>query len=132
MPLPDLSKASCLYLEDEHLIAMDGAFMLEALGFETVEVVHTLARATAAAETRTFDFALFDVNLGNGETSIALAEALIARGTRLTFATGYVSDGTLMKLPAPSIQKPFSERDIERAFADLAKDAGAEDSRAED
>ena len=121
MPLPDLSDASCLYLEDEHLIAMDGAFMLEALGFKAVEVVHTLAKATAAAEARTFDFALFDVNLGNGETSIALAETLIARGTRLSFATGYVLDGTLMKLPAPSIQKPFTERDIEQAFAELAK-----------
>ena len=39
------------------------------------------------------DFALLDVNLGDGETSFATAEILRARGVPFAFVTGYGDQG---------------------------------------
>jgi CheY-like chemotaxis protein len=104
-----------LYVEDEVLIALDGEVMLRELGFERITVAFSFPDAEAAIRQQTFDFALLDINLGDGRTSLPLADRLLAAGTRVVFASGYNSaEGLVGHLNAPMIQKPIDEAALRR------------------
>lgn len=106
-----------LYVEDEPLIAMDGEAMLNEIGFERITVSLTLADAQAAIAHQTFDLALMDINLGNGQTSMPLARALSGRGTILLFASGYNSNGGILAHTfGPRLEKPFDQEPLLRAI----------------
>jgi ActR/RegA family two-component response regulator len=111
------SKSKLLYVEDEVIVALDVSDGLEhELGFD-VHMAHNLPAAMAKCETTSFDFALLDMNLGNGENSLALGLMLAERGTHVVFASGY-NRHEISKIDSfQLIEKPFQLSDISAAFA---------------
>ena len=85
------------------------------LGCEVVGPISTAAEAKAMAEAGGFDFALLDVNLGNGETSFEAAEILRRRAVPFAFVTGYGAQGVRADLrDAPVIHKPIDPEVLKR------------------
>ena len=114
--MPDLSKMTVLYLEDEILIGLDGELILKDIGFGTILLCHTLETAQAYLDNQSIDFALLDINLGDGRTSLAFANRLIESGVPLAFASGYnKSEDLTSDFKAPVIVKPFSIATIRSA-----------------
>jgi ActR/RegA family two-component response regulator len=111
------SKSKLLYVEDEVIVALDVSDGLEhELGFE-VHMAHNLSAALEKFENTSFDFALLDMNLGNGENSLSLGLMLAERGTHVVFASGY-NRHEIAKIDAfQLIEKPFQLSDISAAFA---------------
>ncbi|MBU0781145.1 hypothetical protein [Loktanella salsilacus] len=99
------------------IVALDVSDGLEhELGFD-VHMAHNLPAAMAKCETTSFDFALLDMNLGNGENSLALGLMLAERGTHVVFASGY-NRHEISKIDSfQLIEKPFQLSDISAAFA---------------
>lgn len=113
------SEAKTLYLEDEPLIALDVMDALEDIGIPNVHSVRTLKKARAAVETETFDFAILDVNLGNGENSFEFARELMKSGTQILFVSGYNSNEFPEDLRHIRVlSKPFDPRTLARAIAE--------------
>lgn len=77
-----------LVVEDEALVALDLADMLEDLGHQVVGPFMTSATALPACRFASVDFAVLDFNLG-GQTSETLADALAERAIPFVFLTGY-------------------------------------------
>lgn len=130
--MPSNQALRVLIVEDESLLAMMIEDALESAGWNVVASAASVATALDAVERGGFDIALLDVNLG-GEPAFPVADALIARGLPLMFASGYGVEGLRADLRhLPVIAKPFSyselldglRRTIQRAQADSA-DAGA-------
>jgi CheY-like chemotaxis protein len=103
-----------LVVEDELMIRMLLADMLEELGYAIAAEAGRLDEALEAAKTAEFDLAILDVNLNNEPVS-PVADALVARGLPFVFATGYGEHG----LPEPyrdrpALKKPFQVDGLER------------------
>ncbi|MBU2961053.1 GAF domain-containing protein [Citreicella sp. C3M06] len=111
-----------LVLEDTLIIAMDAQGILEDLGAEKVEIRASVAEALDWLSGNEVQFALLDVNLGDGQ-SLPVAEALAARGVPFVLATGYGATAELAATypPCAVVQKPFSEASILAALREAAK-----------
>ena len=112
-----------LYLEDEIIIALDTAQTLTEMGFVEVAVAHNLRKARRLAEAQRFDYALLDVNLGDGEVSLPFGQELIANGVRVVFASGY--NRAEMEAEHPGlvfVEKPLNAGNIGAALAAAASD----------
>ncbi|MEO1265038.1 MAG: response regulator [Pseudomonadota bacterium] len=113
-----VSTLNALCLDDEVLVVMDAQSMLQDLGFQRVFEAMNLGDARAVAADHRIDIALLDVNLGDGSTSIAFAEDLIASGTKVIFTTGYnQSEGLVDHLECGFVAKPFSDSVIAAAVS---------------
>ncbi|MBZ9673228.1 response regulator [Mesorhizobium sp. B2-1-8] len=113
-------RSRVLVVEDEWLIAEDVASELRAAGYPVVGPVSSVAAALQLVEADKVDVALLDIQL-NAETSLPVAEVLLARGTPFAFVTGFGE----RDVPAPFrsckfVAKPASETDILTAVAELA------------
>lgn len=105
-----------LLVEDNAMIAMNTEALLLDHGVETVHVASSVAQAFALIDAERFDFALLDLQLGDGENSIPIALRLVEHGTRIVFATGYgeaplISDNLGAM---PILKKPYSFEDLGR------------------
>src|ERR1700680_4368709 len=85
-----LSGRRILVVEDEMLVVMMIEDMLAELGCESVAVAATVDQAVALIGARIFDVAMLDMNL-SGNSSLAVAELLSARGIPFVFSTGNAS-----------------------------------------
>lgn len=107
-------------MEDELFVAMLIEDLLTDLGHSIVGPVSSAREALLAAERETFDFALLDVNLGDGETSFGAAEVLLRRGVPFAFVTGYGPQGVRPDLrDAPVLTKPIDPRQLGRVIERL-------------
>jgi len=111
MPKSDvtLSGKRCLVLDDEFLIALDIQQVLEDCGADVV-CAGNVADALSAIDGAGFDLGVLDLKLsGTPATSIAVAEALSARGTPIVFLTGMRGDDVhTARFPrAPVVIKPY-------------------------
>jgi CheY-like chemotaxis protein len=100
-----------LVAEDEGLIAMDVAFMLEKLGFHVIGPVAQVDEVLQAAkQLAQVDCALLDVNL-RGRKVFSAIPALIDRGIPVYLASGYDDDSFFPEQfrHLPRITKPFNE-----------------------
>jgi len=98
-------------------VAMLVEDLLGDLGCQVVGPASSAREAALAAERETFDFALLDVNLGDGETSFQAAEILRARGVPFAFVTGYGDQGVRPDLrDAPILSKPIDPRQLARVI----------------
>jgi DNA-binding NtrC family response regulator len=101
-----MPKGCAVFLvDDEALIRMMVADMLEELGCRVAAEAGRIDEAVKLARSTEFDLAILDVNVG-GEMIFPVAEAIKACSRPLIFATGYGS------LPEefqqyPRLQKPF-------------------------
>ncbi len=101
-----------LVLEDNLIIAMDCADTLTDLGAARVVTASTTSEAIAAIASHPFQFALLDFNLGE-ETSLRVADALLAQGVPFAFATGH--DGDIQgkgHANAPVLGKPYGRKQL--------------------
>ncbi len=120
-----------LLVEDESVVAMLIEDILGELGCEVVGPVAQVRKAVEMAQHETIDAAILDVNL-NGHDVYPVADVLAARNIPFIFATGYGKDS--LRAPydgRPMLQKPFQQRDINAAFAEVravreAADPGSE------
>jgi CheY-like chemotaxis protein len=113
------NKKSFLLVEDETLIRMMIADMLEALGHVVSAEAGSQADALSLARNATFDGAILDFNLG-GPDSVPVAEAIASRGIPFLFASGYVDLAMPLALKdRPLLRKPFQLDALDRAINEL-------------
>jgi CheY-like chemotaxis protein len=99
---------SILLVEDETMIRMMVADMVEELGHRVAVEAGNFDQAIELARSAAYDFAIIDMNL-NGKMSFPIAEAIKARHIPFIFASGYASS----RMPGQNlqpvvIQKPFT------------------------
>jgi PAS domain S-box-containing protein len=113
MPVPEKPQAPhrkrrLLLVEDEVLVGLFMAEMLEEMDFSVTEPCRTLADGIATAKAGNFDGAVLDMNL-NGESVYPLADLLAAKGVPFIFVTGYSADSVAERFAKiPVIQKPVT------------------------
>jgi CheY-like chemotaxis protein len=104
-----------LVVEDEVLVAMMLADMIEELGAVPVGPAHSVAAGLSLADKAEFDVAILDVNL-RGEAVDPVAARLVARGLPFLFASGY---GTVPRPGWPGVEmidKPYCLESVEGAL----------------
>lgn len=108
-----------LVVEDEMMIAMMLADMLEDLGHQVVGPVARLDKALDLVRRETIDVALLDVNV-HGQEIYPVADELIRRGIPFMLATGYGAKGVREQYRSwPILQKPFQQENLRDAIAGL-------------
>src|SRR5215218_8504410 len=83
---------SVFLVEDEVMIRMMVADMLEELGHSVAAEAGEIGEAVKLAQSTEFDIAILDVNV-NGKVITPVAELITARNRPFIFATGYGSSG---------------------------------------
>lgn len=81
-----------LVVEDEFMIGLDIGQQLADAGFEVVGPAPSVSKALRLVGQPGCDIAVLDVNLGDGETSEAIARKLRASGKPFVVLTGYSTD----------------------------------------
>ena len=78
-----------LVLEDEPLVAIMLGEMLADAGCIVVGPAFNAEQALSLVEQNPIDAAILDINLGSGQTSAPVADALAEKAIPFLFATGY-------------------------------------------
>ena len=114
---------SVFLVEDEVMIRMMVADMLEQLGFSVVAEAGEINEAIRLAQSTEFDFAILDVNV-NGKVISPVADLIKARNRPFIFATGYGSSGLPEEYrDRPALQKPFQIETLARVIDKTLKSA---------
>ena len=97
-----------LVIEDEAIVAMLIEDLLEYIGCEVAASAATAREALELARICDVDFALLDVNLGEGQTSVEAANVLRDRQVPYIWLTGYGLQGVPPDhADAPLLHKPI-------------------------
>jgi CheY-like chemotaxis protein len=105
---------SVFLVEDEAMIRMMVADMLEELGYSVAAEAGEINEAIRLAQSAEFDIAILDVNV-NGKVISPVAELIMARNRPFIFATGYGSSGLPEQYrDRPALQKPFQLETLAR------------------
>ena len=125
MTATGLSGRSVFLVEDEVMIRMMVADMLEELGYKVAAEAGDIAEAMRLAQATEFDIAILDVNV-NGKVISPVADLIKARNRPFIFATGYGSSGLPEEYrDRPALQKPFQLDTLARMIDATLKDAAA-------
>jgi two-component sensor histidine kinase len=110
----------CLLVEDNLFIAIDAEDLLRSVGAENVVVANSVADALAVLATRSFSFALLDVNLGS-ENSLPVARYAKAHSIPFVFGTGYGEDLSMgdALIDVPIITRPYHRISMLKALDKL-------------
>lgn len=112
-----LTAIRVLLVEDEAMIRMMVADMVEELGHAVAAEAGDIGRAAELAQTGIFDLAILDVNL-NGRMSFPVADIIVKRGIPLIFASGYALENIPTSFEAaPKLQKPFQIDSLAKAIS---------------
>lgn len=116
-------RASILLVEDEALIRMMIAGMVEELGHTVVGEAANIPDALRLAQTADFDLAILDINVG-GSRIDSVAAIIHSRGLPFIFASGYGAVGAPEAFRERTVlQKPFLMERLDAAIeAALDKD----------
>ncbi|WP_298873877.1 response regulator [uncultured Bradyrhizobium sp.] len=107
---------SILLVEDEVMIRMMVADMVETLGHQIAAEAGNIDQAMELAQSASFDFAIIDMNL-NGIMSFPIADAIASREIPFIFASGYGSTRDFgQQRQALVLQKPFTIENLETAI----------------
>ncbi|NYZ63180.1 response regulator [Luteimonas deserti] len=110
--MPSNQALRVLIVEDESLLAMTVEDALIRVGWSVPAAAASVPEALSAVERGGFDIALLDINLG-GQKVFPVADALLARGVPLVFASAYGGEGLREDLRhLPIIAKPFSHSEL--------------------
>lgn len=119
------SRTSILLVEDEVMIRMMVADMLEELGYTISAEAGDIDEGVRLVQTTDFDIAILDVNV-NGKVITPVAEAVQLRGRPFVFATGYGAQGLPQKFrDRPTLQKPFQIETLARTIESVLKGIAA-------
>jgi CheY-like chemotaxis protein len=114
---------SVFLVEDEVMIRMMVADMLEELGYSIAAEAGEINEAIRLAQSAEFDLAILDVNV-NGKVISPVAELIQARNRPFIFATGYGSSGLPEEYrDRPALQKPFQLETLARLIDSTLKSA---------
>jgi CheY-like chemotaxis protein len=112
---------SVFLVEDEVMIRMMVADMLEELGYRVVAEAGDINEAIRLLQSTDFDFAILDVNV-NGKVISPVADLIKARNRPFIFATGYGSSGLPEEYrDRPALQKPFQIETLARVIDNTLK-----------
>ena len=112
---------SVFLVEDEVMIRMMVADMLEELGYRVAAEAGDIDDAIQLAKTSEFDLAILDVNV-NGKVISPVAELIQARNRPFIFATGYGASGLPPEYrDRPALQKPFQLGTLARMIDTVLK-----------
>ncbi|MDB5654336.1 MAG: hypothetical protein JWQ94_1949 [Tardiphaga sp.] len=112
---------SVFLVEDEVMIRMMVADMLEELGYSVAAEAGEIKEAVRLAGCTEFDIAILDVNV-NGKVISPVAEVLQLRGRPFIFATGYGAQGLPEEFrDRPTLQKPFQMETLAQVLASTLK-----------
>jgi CheY-like chemotaxis protein len=112
-------------VEDEVMIRMMVADMLEELGYSVAAEAGEIGEAVKLAQSTEFDLAILDVNV-NGKVITPVAELIKARNRPFIFATGYGSSGLPEEYrDRPALQKPFQLETLAQMINAAMKSAAA-------
>src|SRR6476660_8301699 len=116
---------SVFLVEDEVMIRMMVADMLEELGYRIAAEAGEIGEAIKLAQSTDFDFAILDVNV-NVKVISPGADLSRARNRPFIFATGYGSSGLPEEYrDRPALQKPFQLETLARTINSALKSAAA-------
>ncbi|CAN5170152.1 response regulator [soil metagenome] len=119
------SRTSILLVEDEVMIRMMVADMLEELGYKIAGEAGDIDEGVRLVQATDFDIAILDVNV-NGKVITPVAEAIQLRGLPFVFATGYGAQGLPEKFrDRPTLQKPFQIETLARTIEMVLKGIAA-------
>ena len=119
------SRTSILLVEDEVMIRMMVADMLEELGYSIAGEAGDIDEGVRLVQATDFDIAILDVNV-NGKVITPVAEAVQLRGRPFVFATGYGAQGLPEKFrDRTTIQKPFQIETLARTIEIVLKGIAA-------
>lgn len=109
-----------LIVEDELLIALNIATVLNQSGYEVIGIAGTMADAVRLASERTPDLVLMDVTLEGRGDGVETARQLQNRfATPILFVTAHSDRSTLERVralnPRGWLLKPFSPKQLEQA-----------------
>jgi CheY-like chemotaxis protein len=114
---------SVFLVEDEVMIRMMVADMLEELGYRVVAEAGEINEAIRLVQATEFDFAILDVNV-NGKVISPVADLIRARNRPFIFATGYGSSGLPEEYrDRPALQKPFQIETLAKVINTTLKSA---------
>ena len=99
-----MRRARVFLVEDEALIRLMLAEMIEELGHQIVAEAGSIESALPLAETTAFDIAILDVNIG-GYYIDKVAQIIERRGLPFIFVTGYAKAAPAFT-DRPHLQKP--------------------------
>ncbi len=117
------SGCSVFLVEDEVMIRMMVADMLEELGHRVVAEAGEIGEALKLAQATDFDLAILDVNV-NGKVISPVAELIKSRNRPFIFATGYGSSGLPEEYrDRPALQKPFQIETLAKMIDSALKSA---------
>jgi CheY-like chemotaxis protein len=107
---------SVFLVEDEVMIRMMVADMLEELGYTVAAEAGEINEAIRLVQSTEFDFAILDVNV-NGKVISPVADLIKVRNRPFIFATGYGSSGLPEEYrDRPALQKPFQIETLARVI----------------
>jgi len=119
----DKPRRSVFLVEDEVMIRMMVADMLEELGYGIAGEAGDIDEAIRLVQSTEFDVAILDVNV-NGKVISPVAEVLELTNRPFVFATGYGSQGLPEKFrDRPALQKPFQLETLARVIETTLRDA---------
>ena len=120
-----MSGGSIFLVEDEVMIRMMVADMLEELGYSIAAEAGEVSEALRLAQSVDFDLAILDVNV-NGKVISPVADLIKARNLPFIFATGYGSSGLPEEYrDRPALQKPFQIETLARVIDNTLKSTAA-------
>ena len=123
MTATGLSGRSVFLVEDEVMIRMMVADMLEELGYKVAAEAGDINEVMRLAQSTEFDLAILDVNV-NGKVISPVADVIMAKGCPFIFATGYGSSGLPEEYrDRPSLQKPFQLETLAQVITSTLKSA---------
>jgi len=108
-----------LIVEDQALIALEIEDSVRRNGADLVGSAARLSEALTLIETTSWDAALLDMKLANGEAVYPVAERLHAKGVPFAFLTAWDGDIDARYCDVPVLSKPFSLAELESCLHTL-------------
>ena len=116
--------ASIFLVEDEALIRLLLADMIEELEHRVVAEAGNIQEALVLAETAVFDLAILDINIA-GSSIVPVAEIIDRRGLPFLFISGYGSAARPEAfIERPTLQKPLMLSKLGEAINAILGTAG--------
>lgn len=115
-------KLNILILEDEAFVAYDLAETVESAGHGVLGPFFNCEEAEKSLAIVKPDYAILDIDLGNGKDSLSLAKQLKNREIPFTFATGYGGKQNEYFRDfedVPRLSKPFGFHEVEDQISTL-------------
>lgn len=115
-------KLNILILEDEAFVAYDLAETVESAGHGVLGPFFNSDEAQKSLDSVKPDYAILDVDLGQGQNSLAVAQQLRQNKIPFTFATGYSEEQSDLFRDfndVPRLNKPFGFHEIEDQISTL-------------